>query len=154
RFADGSHDVAFFLLSALKEDRLDLVVASVKGGTDQIIHGPVDKHELPGGSFFCVDGAGDKKAGISHDDPAGLKDQFKAQTLNLLEKRLGVLLRRGGSLVLVSDSKTSAQVKIAEGKAGVRDFPDHLLELFQGVHKGTELGELAADMAVQALDLQ
>ncbi len=102
--------------------------------------------------------AGQQQPGVAHQRAAKLEGHARqpvgAPLRQAVEQRLHQRFRRGGRLVVIADAQTAAQVQMPDGDALG----------FQLVHQGQQpvqcrqerraLGDLRADVAVDAVDLQ
>ena len=130
---------------------------AVEAGPGQVVHGRVHDHEplllLAAGVDLGVLDLGHQDTGIAGNDPAGLQDQGVIGIAQFLPDRLRILVRVRGLLVVVGDAQAAAQVQVPDGDTPVGQPGDEVLYLAQGLDKGLDLGELGADVAAHAQDL-
>ena len=102
-----------------------------------------------------VDHPGDQDAGIADDQAAGLEHQGAAEIVRdaLDHRGIGGGLRRTFAVEVIGDAEAAAEIDVADGVAvGAQGLHELGEDAERGLH-GAEIGDLAADMDVDAGDL-
>ena len=130
------------------------MIGLIQRRADQVVHRRIDDHEGLFAAILHIDDFGDEDTGIADDQPAGLGDQFAVEVAQLVldRFRIGVRQRRRAVVVLVGNAETAADIDVIDGMAIGAQRRDQILQQAEGVVEGLQLGDLAADMHVDAGD--
>ena len=136
-------------------DRHDVVPGLVHRRADQVVHAGVEDQEVAALALLDVDDAGEQHAGVAGDQPPGLDLDLAAEVADGAADHLAVVERQRRRLVgaAVGDAEAAAEVEPADGVAVGAQRAGQRGDLAEGGLVGGELGELAADVDVDADDL-
>ena len=95
-------------------------------------------------------------AGIADDQPARLEDQPAVEIARraLDDIRIGVRMRRRLVVVAIRNAEPAAEIDVADGVAVGAQRAHELGQQREGIAERIEIGDLAADMHVDAGDFQ
>ncbi len=128
----------------------------VQRRADEVVHPGIDDDEGPALPALEIDDAGHQDAGIAHDQAAGLEDQLAAEAMcrALDDRRIGLRIRRRLVVLAIRDAETAAEVDVADGMAVGAQAAHEVGDEREGIVERREIGDLAADMHVDAGDLE
>ena len=93
-------------------------------------------------------------AGISDQVTSRLEQQVKAQVFGFRNDGLAIFRGQRRCFVAVGNAEPAAQVEVLEVDARFLQTVDEAFQFLDGVDEGRNLGQLAADVAVDADDIQ
>ena len=127
----------------------------VQRRADQVVHAGVDDDEVLGLAALEVEHARDQDAGIADEQPAGLEDQRAAEIAGraLDHRRIGVRMRRRIVVLAIGNAEAAAEIDMRDGVAVGAQRAHEIGQQREGVVERLQLGDLAADMHVDAGDL-
>jgi len=130
------------------------VIGTVQGGAGQVVHGRVHDNEI----FFLAtlgeEAFPHHDSRVSHQVPARFEQQMEPQILCFLGNGLAVFDRKRRGLVAVSNAEAAPQVEITEVDAGLPESLDEAFQFPYRIHKRRHLCQLAADVAVDADNIE
>ena len=105
---------------------------------------------------FTIDHFGDQDAGIADDQPARLEDHLQPEPGDVLpdDRRIGVGQRRRLVVDAIGNAEPAAEIDMLDRVAVGAQRADQFGKQREGVVERLQLGDLAADMGVDAGDLQ
>ena len=104
-------------------------------------------------ALFEVFDAGQQHTGVGNDGAARFEDQLQIATDQLGLQRGGILLRMGWILVAVVDAQTTTDIQVMDVDAFGRQTVNQGQQTIHRLEEGLELGQLGADVAVDADDV-
>ena len=135
-------------------DRADVVVGVVERRADEVVHAGVEDDEGLGGALLDVHDLGDQDAGIADEDAAGLEQDAGAEIAEPAADDLGIGGRRRRRRIVepIGDAEAAAGVDVVDDVAVGAQVADEVGEPLIGGVEGRQVGDLAADMHVDAAD--
>ena len=136
-------------------DRHDIVMGVVERGTDQIVHAGVENEEMFAFALLGVDHARHQHPGIGGDHPSRLEDQPHVDVLRQSGDHgaVGDRFRRRRVVGTVRHCQSAAQIEARDGVSVAAQLADELDQARERRLEGGKLRDLAADMDVDADDL-
>src|SRR5690606_17411671 len=113
-------------------------------------HAGIDNNEVLRFAGLVVQHLGDKGACVANEIAARLENDCEILAANGFGYHAAVLGGRRGLLVLVGDAEAATEVEVADARAGGPQLVDQREHFGERVGKGGELGQLAADVAIDA----
>ncbi len=126
----------------------------VERRSQQVVHRRVDDREIAFLALLHVLDACQQRASITDDGTARLEQNLRARRSQHREQGFGVAVHFGWRLVAVSHAESSADVDMFERDAFGFQHPDQFQHAIERVAERRELGDLRADVHVDACDLQ
>ena len=135
--------------------RPDVVMRLIERRPDQIVHRGVDDDEILGLAALQIEHARDEDAGIADDQPARLEDQRAAEPARraLDDRGIGVRIGRRLVVLAIGNAEPAAEIDMLDGVAVGTQRADEFGQQREGVVERLQIGDLAADMHVDAGDL-
>ena len=124
----------------------------VQAGPQQIVHRRVHDGERFRAGLLDVEDARQQHAGVPRDHAAGFHDDLALRRLQERRHGIGVFPGMRRRFVRIGNAESSADVQIPDRNAPAFQRLDQLHDLFQGLHKGTDLRQLRADVRVHPDD--
>ena len=127
----------------------------VQRRTDEVVHAGVDDDEVLGLAALQVEHARHQDAGIADQEPPRLEDQRAAEIAGrvLHHRRIGLGPRRRIVVLAIGNAETAAKIDVRDDVAVGAQGAHELGQQREGVVERLQLGDLAADMHVDAGDL-
>ncbi len=149
-FADGADDLPSPHIAGARADRLHVVPGVVEGRPDQVVHRGVDDREVSSASRLEVENAREQHAGVADEIAAWLEQQALAAIAAraLYCDPVGARVDRLG--VAIADAEPAADVDVLERDAVGLDPVGQREELLGGLDADVEVGDLRADVAIDA----
>ncbi len=128
------------------------MVRVVERRADEIVHGGIDDGEGTLGAHLHVDDAGDENAGVTDNHTTGFEIELCTEIANRLfdDARIFVRMRRHVVATLVGHAEAAAEVDVIDGVAIGAQRADQFAHECEGAPEWIEIGNLAADMHVDA----
>ena len=106
--------------------------------------------------FLHVEHLGDEDAGIAGDQPPGLEEHAAADLVHVLPDDVGIggRERRRRLVVAIGDAEPAAEIDVLDCVAVGAKLDHELGDQAEGVVEGLKIGDLAADMRVDADDAE
>ena len=122
---------------------------------DQVVHAGVDDDEILGLAALEIEHARDQDAGIADQQPPGLEDQRAAEIAGrvLDHRRIRLGPRRRIVVVAIGNAEAAAEIDMRDDVAVGAQVAHEFGQQREGVVERLQLGDLAADMHVDAGDL-
>ena len=126
----------------------------VEGRPDEVVHAGIDDDEGLGLGALHVEHARHQDAGIADDQPARLEDQRAVERARrpLDHLRIGGRVRRRVVVVAIRNAEAAAEIDVLDGMAVGAQRAHEVGQQREGVVERLQLGDLAADMHVDAVD--
>ena len=131
-----------------------IVMRVVKGRPDQIVHAGIDDDEGLGLAALHVEHARDQDAGIADDQPARLENKPAIEIARraLDDGRIGIRIGRRLVVLAIGNAEPAAEIDVADLVTVGAQHAHEIGEQRERVAERIELGDLAADMHVDAGD--
>ena len=128
----------------------------VERRADEVVHAGVEDDEGLGRALLDVFDPGDEDAGIADEDPAGLEQDARAEIAEPAADDLGIGGRRRRRRVVepVGDAEAAAAIDMVDGVAVGAQVVHQIGQPLIGRVIGRHVGDLAADMHVDAAHLE
>ena len=156
RFAHRTNDVGGHGILALRFiHRNDLVVGVIECRADQVVHRRILNDEMLFGSVLHIDNARHQDAGIGGDHAAGLHHIFEIQVAECALDHGGIFIRMRRHVIAaaIRHTQTTAQIEMADVVARRAQRLSQFRHQLEGLLERCELGDLTADMHVDARDI-
>ena len=137
---------------------LDAVVGLVQRRSHQVVHGGIHHRKMLALVVLQVFQAGQQQPGVAHQCAAKLEGHARqslgAPLRQAVEQRLHQRFGGGGRFIVVADAQSAAQVQMSDGDALGLQLVHQGQHTVQRRQEWRALGDLRADVAVDAVDLQ
>jgi len=150
--AHWSYDLITTRRFRARAHRLHRVPGVVESGSDEVVHRCIDNREVTLVTRLQVQHPGQQHAGIADEPPARFEQQRFPAAAEKIEQHRGVIGHCQRHLVVVANPESATAIDVLQHDAAGSKAIDQIQHFDRRFAIGRELGDLRADVDVDAPD--